>query len=172
VTHLNGTQKYWYDANGNVTKRIFGSDTYDLYYDAEGKMVSVKKNSVDYASFVYDGDGNRVKGTINGTTITYMGNYADWSGSSLIKYYYAGTMRNAMDDGPGAPNYLISIVDHFMYTGYNHPHLNTNLLPGGVSRLWAGREGGSLAESPRMPKLPNVARIGCRRNWLKRSSQE
>jgi YD repeat-containing protein len=90
ITHLNTVQKYWYDANGNVTKRIFGSDTYDLYYDAEGKMVSVKKNSADYASFVYDGDGNRVKGTINGTTISYVGNYADWSSSSLTKYYYEG----------------------------------------------------------------------------------
>jgi len=62
-------------------------------------MVSVKKNSVDYASFVYDGDGNRVKGTINGTTISYVGNYADWSGSSLTKYYYAGTVRIAMRQG-------------------------------------------------------------------------
>jgi YD repeat-containing protein len=99
ITHLNQTQKYWYDANGNVTKRIFGSDTYDLAYNAEGKMVSVKKNSADYASFVYDGDGNRVKGTINGTTISFVGNYADWSGSSLTKYYYEGTVRIAMRQG-------------------------------------------------------------------------
>jgi RHS repeat-associated protein len=99
ITHLNTVQKYWYDANGNVTTRVFYTDTYNLSYNAEGKMVSVKKNSADYVSFVYDGDGNRVKGTINGTTISYVGNYADWSGSSLTKYYYEGTVRIAMRQG-------------------------------------------------------------------------
>lgn len=27
VTHLNGVQKYWYDYNGNQTKRTVGSDS-------------------------------------------------------------------------------------------------------------------------------------------------
>ena len=35
VTHLDSVQKYWYDANGNMTDRIVGSDSYDLTYDAE-----------------------------------------------------------------------------------------------------------------------------------------
>jgi hypothetical protein len=34
------------------------------------------------ATFVYDGDGNRVKGTVDGVTITYIGNYYEWSGST------------------------------------------------------------------------------------------
>ena len=29
------------------------------------------------ATFVYDGDGNRVKGTVNGTTTVYIGNYIE-----------------------------------------------------------------------------------------------
>lgn len=41
------------------------------------------------ASFVYDGDGKRVKGTVNGTTIVYIGNYYEWGGTPK-KYYYAG----------------------------------------------------------------------------------
>jgi uncharacterized protein RhaS with RHS repeats len=31
VTRIDGIQKYWYDANGNQTKRIVGQDTFDLY---------------------------------------------------------------------------------------------------------------------------------------------
>ena len=30
------------------------------------------------ASFVYDGDGNRVKGTVGSTTTAYIGNYFEW----------------------------------------------------------------------------------------------
>jgi hypothetical protein len=57
VTHLNTVQKYWYDNNGNQTKRILGGDTYDLAYDPENRLTQVKKNSVVIATFVYDGDG-------------------------------------------------------------------------------------------------------------------
>jgi RHS repeat-associated protein len=55
------------------------------------------------ASFVYDGDGNRVKGTVNGTTTAYVGNYYEWSGSAstMKKYYYAGSLRLAMRTGSG-----------------------------------------------------------------------
>ena len=63
VTHIGTTQKYWYDANGNQTTRIVGSDTFTLIYDAENRLVEVKKNSVSMATFVYDGDGRRVKST-------------------------------------------------------------------------------------------------------------
>ena len=37
VTKLNGTQKYWYDANGNMTTRITDA-TYTLSYNAENQM--------------------------------------------------------------------------------------------------------------------------------------
>ena len=41
VTHLDGVQKYWYDANGNMTERIVGSDSYELTYDADNRLVEV-----------------------------------------------------------------------------------------------------------------------------------
>ena len=41
VTHIGSTQKYWYDANGNQTTRVIGSDTYLLGYDAENRLVEV-----------------------------------------------------------------------------------------------------------------------------------
>jgi RHS repeat-associated protein len=50
------------------------------------------------ATFVYDGDGNRVKSTINTTTTAFIGNHTEWdvASSSLTRYYYAGSTRVAM----------------------------------------------------------------------------
>ena len=52
-------------------------------------------------TFVYDGDGRRVKSTINGTTTTYFvgGHYEvtnPGSGQTVSKYYFAGASRIAM----------------------------------------------------------------------------
>jgi RHS repeat-associated protein len=111
VTHLNGVQKYWYDADGNQTKRVVGSDTYDpLTYDYENRLTQVTKNGVTYATFAYDGDGIRVKGTVNGVTTSYVGNYFEWTGgtSTMKKYYYAGTTRVAMRTGSSTLNFLLA----------------------------------------------------------------
>jgi RHS repeat-associated protein len=52
------------------------------------------------AVFVYDGDGNRVKSTINGTLTTYfVGAHYEVTGSTITKYYYAGSQRIAMRTG-------------------------------------------------------------------------
>mgnify|MGYP007118560755 CR=1 FL=1 len=74
-----------------------GSTSYT--FDAENRMVSVSGAAA--ATFVYDGDGNRVKGVVGGVTTTYIGNYFEWSGSTstMKKYYYAGGTRVAERKG-------------------------------------------------------------------------
>ena len=64
------------------------------------------------ASFVYDGDGNRVKSVLNGTTTYYVGNHFEWTGSTstMVKYYYAGSQRVAMRQGSSTVYYLLG--DH------------------------------------------------------------
>jgi RHS repeat-associated protein len=61
---------------------------------------------------LYDGDGNRVKGTVATGTTYYVGNYFEWTGSTgtMKKYYYAGGERVAMRTGSSTVNYLLS--DH------------------------------------------------------------
>jgi len=112
VTHLGGVQKYWYDANGNMITRIVGADTYLLTYDVENRLTQVKKNGAIVASFVYDGDGKRVKSVVGATTTAYVGSYFEWTGSTstMVKYYYAGATRLAMRVGANAPSYLLG--DH------------------------------------------------------------
>jgi RHS repeat-associated protein len=51
------------------------------------------------ASFVYDGDGRRVKATVNGVTSYYVGDHYEVSGGVVKKYYTAGGQRIAMRSG-------------------------------------------------------------------------
>jgi RHS repeat-associated protein len=96
----NVRNSYGYDYNGNQNSRSIttGSNTgsYTLGYDAENRLVSVSGPNGWSASFVYDGDGNRVQSTINGTTTTFIGNYYENTNGAVTKYYYAGSSRIAM----------------------------------------------------------------------------
>jgi RHS repeat-associated protein len=96
VTHIGSTQKYWYDQNGNQVTRVVGADTFTLIYDAENRLVEVKKNSVTIATFTFDGDGKRVKSVINGETILFVGAHFEQKGGQATKYYFAGATRIAM----------------------------------------------------------------------------
>ena len=57
-----------------------------------------------HGSYVYDGDGNRVKETSGGTTTVYIGNYFEWTGdaATMKSYYYAGGTRVALRTGTAA----------------------------------------------------------------------
>jgi RHS repeat-associated protein len=72
------------------------------------------------ATFVYDGDGNRVAQTIGGTTTYFVGNYYEKTGSTITKYYYAGSQRVAIRKG-STLSYLLS--DHLGSTSLT---INTN----------------------------------------------
>jgi|GEM_PF-1068994 len=75
-----GGNTYTYDANGNqITRSIANdgqnNDEYELLYDAENRLVEVKKDSATIAKFVFDGDGKRVIGIENGKTVHYIGGH-------------------------------------------------------------------------------------------------
>jgi RHS repeat-associated protein len=101
---------FTYDANGNQITRNVGGNSYTLSYDAENRLVSVSGAAT--ATFVYDGDGNRVKGSIGSVTTIYIGSYFEWTGSTstMKKYYYAGSTLVAMRKGSSTLNYLLG--DH------------------------------------------------------------
>ena len=150
VTHIGGTapgnQKYWYDANGNATRRIAGTQDVTLSYDTENRLTGMSGGVT--ASYVYDGDGKRVKETIGGTTTVYIGNYFEWTGSTatMKSYYYAGGTRVAMRTGTstGTVNYLLG--DHLGSTALtldsagNRLATNTELryYPYGAARYTVG----------------------------------
>jgi len=67
----------------------------------KNRLTNVTGTASATSAFVYDGDGNRVKSTINTTnpvTTAFIGNHTEWdvASSSLTRYYYAGNTRVAM----------------------------------------------------------------------------
>lgn len=61
------------------------------------------------ATFVYDGDNNRVKSTVNGVTTAYVGAYFEVGvpSGATTKYYYLGNQRIAMRT-PSAVYYVVT----------------------------------------------------------------
>jgi RHS repeat-associated protein len=91
------------------------------------RLTEVKRNGVSIVCFVYDGDGARVKGTVNGVTTIYLGNHYEVSGGVQRKYYYAGGQRVAMRENTNAPLWLFN--DHLGSTGYT---VNGTTTTGGL----------------------------------------
>jgi RHS repeat-associated protein len=101
---------------------------YDLTYTPENKVETVTNQATgEVTTFTYDGDGNRVKKVDPSGTTTYVGGYYEVQGSTVTKYYYAGTQRVAMRQG-GAVTYLHG--DHLGSTS-----LVTNDAGGFVARV-------------------------------------
>jgi YD repeat-containing protein len=92
-----------YDANGNMVGRLVEGGGQLLGWDAENRLVSVTQPDT-VSTFVYDGDGNRVRSVVTGTqgvsTTVYVGGYYEWrDGATARSYYYHGGQRVAMRDG-------------------------------------------------------------------------
>ena len=116
-----------------VEAQAFGcsaSTTTTLDYDVENRLVSTSNPS---ASFVYDGNGVRVKVTIGGTTTVYIGNYYEWTGSpsTMKSYYYAGGTRVAVRDGNGTGTTGLSwlLADHLGSTALTTNASGTSPAP-------------------------------------------
>ena len=91
-----GATGYGYDANGNMITR--GSD--NITWDAENRPVSITTGN-STATFVYDGDGNRVKKTEGGETVLYVNRYYEKNliTSEVTTYYYLGAQLVATHNG-------------------------------------------------------------------------
>jgi RHS repeat-associated protein len=144
VTARSDGGTFGYDYNGNMTSRVIGGNSYTLGYESENRLVSVSGAAT--ASFVYNGDGERVKGTVNGATVTYIGDYFEWkgSGSTKVKYYYAGGQRVAVRDST-VLYYLLT--DHLGSTSITAT--NTGALYSELRyKAWGGERYSSVNETP------------------------
>ncbi|MFC2018020.1 RHS repeat-associated core domain-containing protein [Chloroflexota bacterium] len=89
-----GSTSYTYDANGNMTSR--GSQ--DITWDAENIPMSIGD-----ATFVYDGDGNRIMKTENSETILYINKYYEknLTTDEETSHYYLGGKEVAYKNNSG-----------------------------------------------------------------------
>ncbi len=99
---------YGYDNNGNMTSRNIGGTAYTLTgacpepwrRDAEKHLTGVSGGTT--ATFVYDGNGKRVKATVGTTTTIYIGDYLEWTGSTSTRVSYYGVYAEGNRSANGA----------------------------------------------------------------------
>lgn len=124
---------------------IAASTRLSVGYDAENRLVGVSGGAS--ASFVYDGDGNHVKGTVGATTTSYVRSHFEWTGSTstMVKYYYHGGKRVAMR--VGASTWYFLLTEHLGSTA------RTATTSGTVSCASALGERTSTAGGPRQRRI-------------------
>src|SRR5579884_2989308 len=108
ITNAGGSSFYnfSYDANGNMITRTYvgGGTTTNLSYDTENRLISYA-TATSTTSFVYDGDGGRVKKISGSTTSIYIGKLFECVASCYnastgvwtngTKHIFAGSARIA-----------------------------------------------------------------------------
>jgi len=146
VTRRSDGSHFTYDNNGNMLTRHLpdgaGEKAYTLTYDAENRLVNVSGAAT--ASYLYNGDGQRVAATEGGVTTVFIGSYFEWQVGmeDITQYYYAGSERIAMRQGGSQPHYLLG--DHLGSTSVIVDAAG-QVIPGGVQlyKPWGEKQSGS-----------------------------
>ena len=86
VTAAHGNS-YGYDANGNQTSRTISGTAYTVDFDYENRLTVVKQGGTVIGEFVYDADGRRTVGTVNGVTTVYIGGIYEYQAGASTSYY-------------------------------------------------------------------------------------
>ncbi|MFH1441355.1 MAG: RHS repeat-associated core domain-containing protein, partial [Candidatus Omnitrophota bacterium] len=133
-----GGYTYQYDANGNM---VIGKNK-TLAYDAENRLIQVNESGI-ITSFIYDGDGGRVKKTVDQDSTIYIGSLfeKDFIGK-ITNYIFAGANRVASVESTGNTYYYHSdhlgssniitdangnLVQHCEYTPYGSIAVNEGI---------------------------------------------
>jgi RHS repeat-associated protein len=105
---------YGYDGNGNQTTRTIAGTTYTFTFDFENRLIEVKQGATSLATFLYDADGNRVKGTVSGVTTVYIAGIYERQGAAAASYYEGGGLRRSGYTSNNGVFYMLS--DHLKST--------------------------------------------------------
>ncbi len=68
----------------------------DITFPEIVDAVPMSLNQTTIADFVYDADGNRVKGTVNGVTTIYIAGIFEYQSGAITKYYPGAGGSSAM----------------------------------------------------------------------------
>jgi RHS repeat-associated protein len=98
---LSGTSDtYTQDADGNLTQKVEGSNTFIYAWDAENRLKSVTQNGTTIASFAFDPKGRRVQKVAGGvsTSFLYDGGaiLQQTSGSTALKFLHGSGIDEPM----------------------------------------------------------------------------
>jgi len=95
-----GANSYSYDDNGNLT----GGAGRTLTYNLENKPTSITSGG-QTTTFVYDGDGGRVKKIVGATTIRYISKLYECDNAACSRFIFAGSQRIAVVPNSGGVYY-------------------------------------------------------------------
>ncbi len=98
---------YGYDPVGNQTSRTVGGMAYTQSFDYDSRLLGVAGGSLN-ATFLYDAEGNRVKGTVAGVTTVYIAGLYEWQNGAVTKYYEGGAFRRVGYSGDNGVFYAVS----------------------------------------------------------------
>jgi len=101
---------YTYDANGNLSQKVEGGDTWVYTWNAENQLTKVEKNAAEMASFKYDPLGRRVEKAAGVTTLwTYDREdiHRETAGSTTLRFVHGPGIDEplAADSGSGLSYY-------------------------------------------------------------------
>ena len=85
-------------------------------FDYENRLTEVKQGTTTLATFLYDADGNRVKGTDSGTTTVYIAGIYERQGAAYTSYYEGGGLRRSGYTSNNGVFYMLT--DHLKSTSY------------------------------------------------------
>lgn len=100
LTPSGGGTSYNYDNNGNMTGGAGRTFTWNL----ENKPLTVVQGGTT-TTFVYDGDGGRVKKIVGTTTTRYISKLYECDNTNCTRFVYAGSARVATIAASGAVHY-------------------------------------------------------------------
>jgi hypothetical protein len=83
-------------------------------FDYENRLTEVKQDATSLATFLYDADGNRVKGTVGGVTTVYIAGIYERQGAAAASYYEGGGLRRSGYTSNNGVFYMLS--DHLKST--------------------------------------------------------
>ncbi len=96
LTQPAGSASFQYDANGNLTQKLEGSDTWNYEWDAENQLERVLKNGAEVARFLYDPLGRRVQKIAGGVSHEYV-----YDGQDILRESRSDGIVYTYAHGPG-----------------------------------------------------------------------
>ena len=130
LTQPAGSASFQYDANGNLTQKLEGSDTWNYEWDAENQLERVLKNGAEVARFLYDPLGRRVQKIAGGVSHEYV-----YDGQDILRESRSDGIVYTYAHGPGIDEPLARVSNTGPTVYYHADGL------GSIIKMTDGRSG-------------------------------
>jgi RHS repeat-associated protein len=119
VTTTGAAAAFTHDANGNLASRAEGGVTTTYHWDAENRLVAVRRGAATLAAFAYDGRGRRATKTASPEGVSYV-----WDGDDVLQERSSLFANRRYVRGVGVDVHL-AVVEGSTPTYYLGDHLGT-----------------------------------------------